>query len=136
MEAQPVGGARIVADLMLRNPKTLGVDTRVEDVRRMLENPSVQMVLLIDGQRFAGSITEIPEAADPDAPALDYTETDPQTISPDADAETAFARTAAAPSRRLIVLDHDRTLVGLLCLNQAHTGFCGAGIDGTTADDS
>jgi hypothetical protein len=45
-------------------------------------------------------------------------------------------RVPPPPARRLIVLDHDRTLVGLLCLNQAHTGFCGAGIDGTTADDS
>jgi CBS domain-containing protein len=136
MEAQPVGEGRVVADLMLRNPKTLGLDTRVEDVRRMLENPSVQMVLLTDGQRFAGSISELPEDADPDAPAVGYADTDPQTISPDADADTAFARTAAAPSRRLVVLDQDRTLVGLLCLNQAHTGFCGAGKAATTADDS
>lgn len=102
----------------------------------MLENPSVQMVLLTDGQRFAGSISELPEDADPDAPAVGYADTDPQTISPDADADTAFARTAAAPSRRLVVLDQDRTLVGLLCLNQAHTGFCGAGKAATTADDS
>lgn len=81
MEAQPVGGARIVADLVLRNPKTLGVDTRVEDVRRMLGNPSVQMVILTDGGRFAGSITEIPEDADPDAPALEYADTNPKTVS-------------------------------------------------------
>ena len=47
-------GAQVVADLMLRNPKTLSVDAPVSEVRAILENPSVQMVLLTDGQRFAG----------------------------------------------------------------------------------
>jgi CBS domain-containing protein len=118
--------AQVVADLMLRNPKTLPAQASVADVRAMLDNPSVQMVLLAEGQTLAGAITELPSDARPDGPALDYADRKPETIGADEPASVAFARTAANPHRRLVVVDGDARLLGLLCLDESRTRFCGA----------
>jgi CBS domain-containing protein len=112
------------ADLMLRNPKTLAGDASVDEVRDQLANPKVQMVLLADGQAFRGAVTAIPDDAAPADLALTYAVNEPETLPPDASADEAFERAAASPHRRVIVLDGDDNLLGLLCLNQSRTGFC------------
>jgi CBS domain-containing protein len=112
------------ADLMLRNPKTLAGDASVADVRDQLANPKVQMVLLADGQAFRGAVTAIPDDAAPADLALAYAVNEPETLPPDASADEAFERAAASPYRRVVVLDGDDNLLGLLCLNQSRTGFC------------
>lgn len=112
------------ADLMLRNPKTLAGDASVGEVRSQLANPKVQMVLLADGHAFRGAVTAIPADAAPADLALDYAVNEPETLPPDASADEAFERTAASHHRRVIVLDGDDNLLGLLCLNQSRTGFC------------
>lgn len=114
------------ADLMLRNPKTLAGDASVAEVRDQLANPKVQMVLLADGQAFRGAVTAIPDDAAPTDLALDYAVNEPVTLPPDASPDEAFERAAASPHRRVIVLDDDDNLLGLLCLNQSRTGFCTA----------
>ena len=114
------------ADLMLREPKTLAGDASVAEVREQLANPKVQLVLLADGGVFRGAVTALPAEAVPTEPALAYAEQDPETIPPDAPDDEAFARAAASPHRRVIVLDDDRNLLGLLCLNQSGTRFCQA----------
>jgi CBS domain-containing protein len=111
---------------MLREPKTLAGDASVADVREQLANPKVQLVLLADGRVFKGAVTALPAAAAPTEPALVYAERDPETIAPDASEAEAFARAAASPNRRVIVLDDDHNLLGLLCLNRGRTGFCRA----------
>ena len=126
MEAQSAAEGRVAADLMLRNPKTLSADARVADAREILENPHVQMVLLTNGQTFVGALTELPGDALADQPALDFADPAPETIGPDAPAAEAFARTAANPHRRVIVVDDQARLHGLLCLNESRTRFCGA----------
>jgi hypothetical protein len=104
MTADPTSFAgQAAADLMLREPKTLGGDATVAEVRAVLGNPKVQMVLLADGSTFRGAITEIP---------------------PTASGDSAFRRASASPHRRVIVLGDDRELLGLLCLNERRTGFC------------
>ena len=116
---------------MLRNPKTLPADAPVADARAILENPSVQMVLLADGQTFAGAITDLPRDAPAEQRALDFADRQPETIGPDEPASIAFARAAANPHRRIVVLDDDARLVGLLCLDASRTRFCGATGSGT-----
>jgi CBS domain-containing protein len=113
-----------VADLMIRGPKTLAGDASVAEVREQLANPKVQLVLLADGSVFKGAVTTLPEDAGPTELALAYAEQDPETIPPDASDDEAFARATASPSRRVIVLDDERNLLGLLCLNKNRTGFC------------
>jgi hypothetical protein len=130
----PAVSEQTVADLMLRTPKTLPAEASVADVRVLLDSPRVQMVLLADGRRFRGAITELPEEADPDAAALPFAEPKPEALSPSDSAETAYDRAARNPHRRIIVLDEDETLLGLLCLNRGGTGFCGASRPQTRAD--
>lgn len=119
--------AETVADVMLSKPKTVASGSSVAEVRELLANPSVMMVLIADGDRFRGAVTELPADAPGDAPALDYADTEPESLPPSATAAEAFARTAAHPNRRVVVLDDDRTLLGLVCLDQTRTRFCGRG---------
>lgn len=114
----------VAADLMLSSPKTLAADASVAQVREQLANPKVQMVLLADGRSFKGAVTRVPDEASPTDPALSYSEQSPETIAPDAPADEAFERAAASPNRRVIVLDDEDNLLGLLCLNPSRTGFC------------
>jgi CBS-domain-containing membrane protein len=113
-----------VADLMLRDPKTLPADASVAEVRGQLANPKVQIVLLANGSAFMGAVTQIPADAPPDDRAVNYADADAEIISPDASDDEAFERAAASPTRRVIVLDQDDNLLGLLCLNQSRTKFC------------
>jgi CBS domain-containing protein len=114
----------VAADLMLREPKTLAGDATVSDVRAVLANPKVQMVLLADGTRFVGAVTEIPAAAGDDETAVAYADASPETIAPGATADEAWRQALGSPHRRVIVVDDEQTLHGLLCLNQKRTGFC------------
>jgi CBS domain-containing protein len=119
-----VADAQVAADLMLREPKTLAGDVSVADVRAVLSNPKVQMVLLADGTRFVGAVTEIPADASDDEEAVAYADASPETIAPTATADEAWAQALDSPHRRVIVLDDEGTLHGLLCLNHKRTGFC------------
>jgi CBS domain-containing protein len=115
---------RSVTDVMLAEPKTVPSTATVAEVRELIESPSVQMLLIADGDRFCGALTELPADADDSAPALDYADTQPESLTPSATAQEAFDRTAAHPDRRVVVLDDDK-LVGLVCLDETRTRFCG-----------
>jgi predicted transcriptional regulator len=124
-QSPPAFDGQLVTDVMLRSPKTLRSDATVEQVRELLRNASVQMVLLADGDSFRGAITEIPDDAAAGEAAIAFADRDPESIPPSASAEAAFELTARNPHRRVVVLDERRTLVGLVCLNEARTRFCG-----------
>ena len=115
---------QVAADLMLREPKTLHGDATVAEVRGVLSNPKVQMVLLADGRTFRGAITEIPDTASEGESAVAYADPNAETISPTESGESAFLRASASPHRRVIVLGDGSELLGLLCLNERRTGFC------------
>ena len=118
--------AETTADVMLRNPKTLPGSASVADVRALFaEHPSVQMVLLADGDAFRGAITELPSDAAETAHAVDYADAAPATLTPEASAAEAFDAAAAQPHRRVVVLGDGGTLVGLVCLDETRTRFCG-----------
>jgi CBS domain-containing protein len=119
-----MSATELASDLMLREPKTLEGYASVGEVRAHLANPKVQLVLLADGRRFVGAVTEIPAEAADDERAVMYADPEPATISPDASAEEAFAAASASPHRRVVVLGDDRALLGLLCLDQTRTRFC------------
>jgi len=114
----------VVADVMLREPRTLPGDARVHEVRAQLANPKMQMVLLADHRRFVGAITAIPSNAPDQDPAVAYADPNPETISADAPSGVAFEQAFASPHRRVIVLDDAGALLGLLCLNASRTRFC------------
>jgi len=116
---------RVVADVMLREPKTLPPVATVGQVRELLEKPSVQMVLLADAGVFSGAVTELPPNALDGEPAIDFADRSPASLGPDESAAAAFELAARLPHGRVVVLDEQRHLLGLLCLNRARTKFCG-----------
>jgi len=132
MEAARIEAGRVAADLMLRDPKTLPAGATVAEVRAQLASPKVQMVLLAEHGKFLGAVTGVPATAGADESALDYADTNPDTITPDAPSSAAFDQTAASPHRRVIVVDDQGILLGLLCLNPSRTRFCRTP-DSTTA---
>jgi len=115
-----------VADVMLRDPKTLPSSATVGAVRAQLGRPSVQMVLLADGNAFAGAITELPGEAADDQDVLAYADRAPVSLGPSVPAPTAFEVTAKSPHRRAVVLGEGNALLGLVCLDKTLTHFCGA----------
>jgi CBS domain-containing protein len=118
--------AATVVDVMLRSPKTLAGDATAGEVRGLLENSSVQLVLLADGGVFRAAIGEVPVDAPADAPAREFALAEPPTIAADESAAAAFERASAEPLRRLVVLGDGDELLGLVCLNSSRTRFCGA----------
>jgi hypothetical protein len=116
---------QVVADLVLRNPKTLPGDASLAEARAVLENPRVQLVLLGDGTAFRGAISELPAEADPAASAYEFAERS-RTDCADRIRCHRVCVAAANPHRRVIVLDAGENLLGLLCLNVKLTRFCGA----------
>ena len=118
-------GEQTVADVMLGEPKTLPAGATVGDARRVLHDDHVQLLLLADGRRFRGAIAEIPADADDDAPAARWAQAAPATIGPDEPASVGFERAKENPQRRIVVVDEDENLLGLLCLKASLTGFCG-----------
>jgi CBS domain-containing protein len=127
----PARSGQLVSDVMLRSPKTLPADATVEQVRALLGNTSVQMVLLADGETFCGAITELPDDTPAESAAVTFADPDPESIAPSESAHVAFEVTARNPHRRVVVLDEQRTLVGLVCLDETRTRFCG-GVSSST----
>ena len=121
----------VVADVMLRDPKTLPAGATVGQVRELLERPSVQMVLLADAGVFTGAVTELPAGVADDEPATTVADPTPLALGPDESAAAAFELATRLPHRRIVVLDEQRRLLGLLCLNSTRTRFCG--VPGKTA---
>jgi CBS domain-containing protein len=115
---------QVASEVMLDRPKTLPADASVATVREQLASPKMQMVLLADGPRFSGAVTAIPAEAGADEPALAYADPEPDTIAPDVPADVAFERTVASRHRRVIVVDGDGNLLGLLCLDATRARFC------------
>jgi len=124
MKAAEIEEGQVAADLMLREPKTLPAEATVAEVRAQLASPKVQMVLLAEHGKLLGAVTRMPDTAAADEPALDYADSNPDTIAPDAPSSVAFDQTVASAHRRVIVVDDDGTLLGLLCLNPSRTRFC------------
>jgi predicted transcriptional regulator len=113
-----------VSEVMLRHPKTLPADVTVAEARSALENAKTKMLLLVDGSRFSGAITAIPEDADLDAPAIGFADESPPTANADMPVSEALVHLGGKPNGRLIVLD-GADLAGLVCLTSDGTDFCG-----------
>jgi len=115
---------RTVGDIMVRHPKTLPADVTVAEARLALENAKVKMLLLVDGSRFYGAVTTIPDDAERDGPAIEFADESPPTATPDLPVVEAIERLDHRPNGRLIVLDGDE-LAGLVCLTTDGKDFCG-----------
>jgi CBS domain-containing protein len=106
---------------------TLAATATVREVRQYFEGSgSHRVALLVDGERYAGSVTVmgLPPDAPDDAPAASFAALEP-VIAPEAPADEARDRTLAEPTRRLPVIDEAGRLVGIVAIDERHTRFCG-----------
>lgn len=117
---------RAVSDVVVRLPKTLSPDVRVDQVRAALEDDHVHMLLLTDRGRLVGTLVrgDVPDHAAGRDPALPYAVLEGRTVGPDLPADEARRLMLAEDRRRLAVVDGDGSLLGLLCLKRRLTGFC------------
>ena len=115
-----------VVDVVVRLPKLMPIDARVWDARAALRDDHVHMLLLTDQGRLRGTLTrgDIPDHADDMALSLPYAVVDGRTVSSDLPAQQARLLMISRNLRRMAVVDVDGSLLGLLCLNRRHSGFC------------
>ncbi|MFN0154390.1 MAG: CBS domain-containing protein [Gaiella sp.] len=116
---------RTVADVMLARPKTLRADATVTDLRRLLENEHIVTVLLVEGDHYVGSVerSAVLDGLAGSTPAASLAQPG-DTIVPDAPMSEALARFDATGGRRLVVVEPDGRLAGLLCLGSGRNAFC------------
>src|SRR4051794_23181791 len=111
---------------MVKRPKTLPVTATVGDLRALFENPKVRTALVADGSRFRGAVerSDVPEGAPDDAPALSVAPPGAPTVRPGAPLPEALELLGRTAERRLVVVEEDGSLAGLLCPNEDGTSFC------------
>ncbi len=117
---------RTVAEAMVRNPKTYGLDTTVRGALAAFENPHVHMLLLTDGRILRGTIvrSDLTPRLALEAGALELAAREGRTACPEAPLASVHEQMIKHGQRRLAVTDTDRTLLGLLCLKRTLAGFC------------
>jgi CBS domain-containing protein len=115
-----------VSEIMIRNPKLLPADASVADARALFSNPKVLVAPLVDAEgRVTGELgrDDVPSSADEAEHAADYS-SDPHLIAPDATMRAAIDTLTEVDGERLVVVDADGRLAGMLCLNRRDGRFC------------
>lgn len=119
-----------VSDVMLRRPKVLDAQATVDEARVALANDHVHMVLLSQGSTLVGTLVradlppDIQGSDQGSGPALPWSTLRNRTVPPATSADAARELLIDRGLRRLAVVDHDGTLLGLMCLKRTRTGFC------------
>lgn len=115
---------RPVREVMISRPKSVQHDAAVADARRAFENQSVRVLMVLDGDRYAGELRreDVPADAAGDAPVGPLMAAGEQ-IAPGAALADAIAALERSGGDRLAVVDGDR-LVGLVCFSRSHGHLC------------
>jgi CBS domain-containing protein len=115
-----------VASALLKAPKLCRPDVSTGEVRRLLADDHVHLVLLVDAGRLVTTIErgDIDRTVPDDERASRYGTLAERTIGPGASIADALDRMRTAGRRRLAVVDDDGGLRGLLCLKRHGRGFC------------
>jgi predicted transcriptional regulator len=125
--AREVAEELTVGEVMVSHPRTLATSATVGDLRRMFENRNVRTALLVDGDRFVGTVErdDVPAAAGDDDPARELAHYDDEVIRPDQRVRDVIPQLDGSREGRLVVIDEDgSTLRGLLCLSGVEGAFC------------
>jgi regulator of cell morphogenesis and NO signaling len=120
-------GVRVIADAVTSQGKELSVRDQVSSARRLFENPSVQVIPVLDGGRYVGAI---------DRGALHAGVADPGRVGPlardvpptclgETPAFVALEQLDEDGGQRLVVLGDDgETYLGLVCLRSDRVHLC------------
>ena len=114
------------ADLMHRRITTLPASATVGEMRAYFaESTSHKLALLVDGERYVGSLAASSLDGAPDSALASELAARGDTVEPDVPAALARERAVAMASSRLPVVDADGRLVGIIAINSRRDGFCG-----------
>jgi CBS domain-containing protein len=114
------------ADLTHRRITTLPASATVAELRAYFaESTSHKLALLVDGERYVGSLEASALDGAPDSAAAGSFASLGETVAPDMPADDARDRAMAMGSSRLPVVDGDGRLVGIIAINSRRDGFCG-----------
>ena len=116
----------VVADVMLPTPTVLGPAATVADVRTFFRRERVHLAIVTDADGVVlTTLVRDDVAGLADAvPAVDVGRWHDRWVGPDESVAPVRDRMARDRIRRLVVVDEDRRLLGLLCLKRRLTGFC------------
>lgn len=111
----------LVRDAMVSDPRALAASATAQEAGKLLVRPEVRAVLVVDGERLLGLVTErgliervVAAGRDPGATTLaEIVETAPLTLSPDVPLEQAHRLMEERDVERAPVVDRGR-LVGVL----------------------
>ena len=118
------GAGPAVKDVMMLEPRSVGPDTPIAEIRETFSSPSVKLMLVTDGERFLGTVTREDLPAEGDGPIEPHVRADTPHLSPEDPVDKALALfNEHGMSRIPVVTDGDR-LEGLVCLNKSHSAFC------------
>jgi CBS domain-containing protein len=118
--------AAVVADVMAHAPKVDGPSLTVGDYHAAFADDHVHMLLLVEEGRLLGTLVrgDVPAQVEASAAALPYAVLSGRTVGPDEPAGGVRSEMLASGVRRLVVVDEEGSLVGLLCLKRDLSGFC------------
>lgn len=117
------GAGPAVKDVMMLEPRSVGPDTPVAEIRETFASPSVKLMLVTDGDRFLGTVTrdDLPESTD--GPIGPHVRDDTPSLRPDDPVDKALELFEGQGMTRIPVVG-DAGLEGLVCLNKSHAAFC------------
>jgi CBS domain-containing protein len=114
------------ADLVHRRITTLPASATVAELRAYFaESTSHKLALLVDGERYVGSLVASALDGAPDSEAAGRFAVRGETVAPEMPADVARDRAMAMGSSRLPVVDADGRLLGIIAINSRRDGFCG-----------
>jgi CBS-domain-containing membrane protein len=112
---------------MVARPKSVSRDASVGDARILFANPKNRLLLVVDDDDlYVGHVLrdDVPDAEPDEAPLLSHVRRDCPTIGPDDNVGDALPWASDAFDNRLVVVDDDGRLEGLLCLNKRDGYLC------------
>ncbi len=124
-EIADVAGRPVSRVITVRG-KELAVDATVAEARAVFESSSVQLIPVLDGQAYVGSVTRDDlEGADDAALVTSLELSTPPVTTASTEVSEALPVLDEDGSRRLVVLADDRsTYVGLVCLTRDRARLC------------
>lgn len=116
----------LARDVMLSTPDTVPADMTVAEARLLLHNPRLRLLLVAEGDRFAGAISRERLAGESDGGlTLDrLADTQAPRVRPDETVPHVLDLLEANKSERLAVVDDEDRLLGLVCFNSRKRHFC------------
>lgn len=118
------GAGPTVKDVMMLEPRSVGPDTPIAEIRETFASPSVKLMLVTEGERYLGTVSRDDLPAEGDGPIGPHVRSDTPQLSPEDPVDKALALLNDAGLTRIPVVTGEHRLEGLVCLNPRHSAFC------------